>query len=165
MRKLVISVAIILFSYTKTNAPPINEEFLYVRFITVTTLIENKIKEQERIKLILKTLRILETNENYNLFGKSGEYGAYQFTPSTWKWYCHVFFKETLDIFIPENQDKVAEAKIKMLIKNGFTDEEIASFWNSGKKNWIDNKGVNKYGVKYDTPKYVKSFMRIKNNL
>ena len=165
MRKLIFSILIIISNNAKVKAPSFSNEFIDNRFLMEVNKLEAKLQEQKRINSILKTIRIIETNENYHLIGKSGEYGAYQFTPSTWKGYCHMFFNKNLDIFIPENQDKVAEAKIKMLVEKGLTDEEIASFWNSGSKYWKGRKGVNKFGVEYNTPKYVKQFIIIKNNL
>ena len=58
----------------------------------------------------------------------------------------------------PENQDKIARKKIENLVKAGFTDSEIASFWNSGSLKWEGKIGINKYGVKYNVPKYVENF-------
>lgn len=165
MKRLCLITTLFLGISLNTKAPNLHSEFLQFRFETTVNKILTEIALQERIDRLLKTIRIIETRENYQLKGKSREYGAYQFTPATWRWYCKMFFNETLDITVPENQDKVARAKLEMLVRNGFTDEEIASFWNSGRKEWEGRVGINKYGVKYNVPKYVREFIKIKNNL
>lgn len=90
--------------------------------------------------------------------GKSGELKSiFQFTPATWKNYSQqIYGKET-----PLNADTetyVVREKVKKWIDEGKDVNQIASMWNAGegrpdayKQNW---KGINKYGVKYDTPKY-----------
>ena len=55
-----------------------------------------------------------------------------------------------------ENQDKVAYMKVKEWGEQGLKPAQIASMWNSGKANWEGNVGVNKMGVQFDTPSYVK---------
>jgi len=161
MKRICIILSLILAINLSSKAPTLDKEFLETRF-------NNNVKEillQDRINLILKTIRIIESRENYQLKGKSKEYGAYQFTKATWKYYSYVFFKKYLDIKIPENQDLVARAKVDMLVRNGFTNEEIASFWNSGSKKWKGKIGTNKYGVKYNVPNYVNKFIKTKNLL
>jgi len=162
MRKLCLITILILAINLNVKAPTHSDDFITKR----TEQIFKEIDIKKRINLLLKTIKIIESRDNYHLKGLSGEYGAYQFTKSTWKYYSYIFFKELLDIKMPENQDKIAKAKIEMLVRNGFTNEEIAAFWNSGSKNnWETKVGINKYGVKYNVPRYVKDFIKIKNEL
>jgi hypothetical protein len=85
--------------------------------------------------------------------GKSGEVGCLQFLPSTWAmWSTEVFG------YVPEmskiNELYVASAKITKWLFQGHTEEQIAVLWNSG--GTTHKKGVNKYGVPYDTFAYAK---------
>ena len=102
---------------------------------------------------------------NYNSSGKSGEHGAYQWMPGNFEAGAREAGLNPAD-FSPENQDKVAYYQIKKYKDQGLQPWEIASIWNSGSKdNWKDHKGVNKYGVAYDTPAYVAKVKQHYTNL
>lgn len=115
---------------------------------------------------ILKIVRALALTENGGKIpdeskkGQSGELkSVFQFTPGTWKMYS----KEVLGQEAPltnENESAVAYGKVSKWLEDGFNPDQIASIWNSGKPDAYlqDHKGTNKYGVKYDTPGYVKKF-------
>lgn len=115
---------------------------------------------------ILKIVRALALTENGGKIpdqakaGQSGELKSiFQFTPGTWKMYS----KEVLGHEAPmtnENESAVTYGKVAKWIQDGFKPDEIASIWNSGKPDSYlqDHKGTNKFGVKYDTPGYVKKF-------
>lgn len=120
---------------------------------------EYYIKLENKIELILQTIRWIESRGNYHIVGKSKEYGAYQFSPTTWKRHCHVFFGKELNIKDPANQDAVARMKVEKLLAKGYDIEQIASIWNSGRIDYEGRIGINKYGVKYNVPKYVNTFM------
>ena len=114
-----------------------------------------RIEREKRIDLLLEAIRIVESGGVYDTKGASGEYGAYQFTKPTWRMYSYLYFREILDM-TPENQDKVARRKVEKLVDNGFSDKEIASFWNSGRRDWRGRVGVNQWGVRYDVPNHVR---------
>jgi hypothetical protein len=63
----------------------------------------------------------------------------------------------------PENQDLVAEMKIQELLEKGHSPKEIALIWNGGQA--VEKKGVNKYGVKYDSGAYANKVLSVLNNL
>lgn len=164
MKKLCILIFIVgvnLSSY----APNLDKEFVKSQNEQIIKEVKKKFEFIERLNKLLRTIRIVETRENYYLIGLSKEYGAYQFTKSTWEYHSKKYFNEVLDITIPENQDKVAQKKVTELINKGYNDAEIASFWNCGSKYYEGKVGVNKYGVKYNVPKYVKEFLIIKNRI
>lgn len=94
----------------------------------------------------------------YTQSGPSGEYGAYQYTPTTWAGDSQKYLGQTIPLTsaTPAQQDEVAYNKIKDLGSQGHTPAQIASIWNSGKADPTGNVGVNKFGVAYDTPAYVK---------
>jgi hypothetical protein len=166
MKKLCLITILILAISLNVKAPNLGKDYLEQRFETTVQTILDEINLNKRIDLLLETIKIVESRNRYNLKGGSMEYGAYQFTRATWKYYSYMFFKKLLDITIPENQDKVARAKVEMLVRNEFTNEEIAAFWNSGtRNNWETKVGTNKYGVKYSVPNYVKNFIKTKNEL
>lgn len=92
---------------------------------------------------------------NYTVSGKSGERGAYQWMPGNFEAAAKAAGLNPSD-FSPENQDKVAYYQVKKYKDQGYQPWEIASLWNSGSPDkWKDHKGVNKYGVAYDTPAHV----------
>jgi len=123
------------------------------------------IRQERIISRLMYTFRIIESGDDYTKRGLSGEYGAYQFLPSTWTLYCLEFYGKELDIRVDENQDRVAYLKLKKLLDNGFTEDQIASFWNSGRANGHHLVGVNKHGVPYNVKKYVDNFLSIYNNI
>lgn len=92
---------------------------------------------------------------NYNASGKSGEHGAYQWMPGNFEAGAIEAGLDPSD-FSSQAQDKVAYYQVKKFKDQGLQPWEIASKWNSGSPdNWKDHKGVNQYGVAYDTPAYV----------
>lgn len=92
---------------------------------------------------------------NYNATGLSGEHGAYQWMPGNFEAGAKSAGLDPND-FSPINQDKVAYAQIKEYKDKGYDPGQIASLWNSGSpNNWQNHTGINKQGVKYDTPAYV----------
>jgi len=153
----IVAGVVLLFS-TKVYAP----HDIY-RDSNIEIYLEDCEKKQ-RIDLILKTIKWIETNNNYTLTGKSGEYGAYQFTKNTWDHYCNLFFDKNLDIKIKENQDKIALLKVTSLVNKGYSNKQIASIWNSGSANWNNKIGINKKGVCYNTPYYVSKFDKTYKN-
>lgn len=92
---------------------------------------------------------------NYNLQGKSGETGAYQWLPDTWKKDAQQYIGDASAEMTPENQNKVAYNKLKALKDQGKNPQEILSLWNSGRTNPTGNSGVNSQGQSFDTPSYV----------
>lgn len=103
-----------------------------------------------------KAIREHESGGNYQAHGKSGEYGAYQFTKPTWQKLAGSYLGNSNADLTPENQDKVAYGAAVNARQRGLTPQEFAAEWNSGSaKGWENKRGVNQYGVKYDVPAYV----------
>jgi len=99
----------------------------------------------------------------YTTPGASGEYGAYQFTPDTWKNYAGEILNDPNAPMTPANQDAVAVGMISKWVADGKTPEQIAIKWNHGDFTYKGSgTGVNDKGVKYDIPGYVAKF---KDNL
>ena len=110
----------------------------------------NPSKTNLTAEAMANAIRQVESGGNYEAKGASGEYGAYQIMPGTWKGWAGDL-EQT-----PENQDKIARQKFQEWIDKGLTSEEMAAKWNSGsEKDWKNKKGVNKKGVAYDVPAYV----------
>jgi hypothetical protein len=110
--------------------------------------------DQDVVKLA-KAIRNVESGGNYDAKGGSGEFGAYQYMPDSWKQWAGQYLKNPSATPDKINQNKVAYYRIKELKDQGYKPDQIASIWNSGKPEWRGNVGINKYGVKYDTPGYV----------
>jgi len=106
---------------------------------------------------LAKAIRKTESNDNFNAKGKSGEFGAYQFMPTTWKQFAKETFGNENTEMSPSNQNAVAYTMIKKWKDIGLNPAQIAAKWNSGShEGWENKVGVNKMGVSYDVPAYVK---------
>lgn len=108
-----------------------------------------------------KAIRQTESGGDWNAKGKSGEYGAYQFTPATWDAYSReAGVNAAFGAATPDQQNEVAYKKIKQWKDQGYNVGQVASMWNAGvgKPNaYIEgHKGKNSLGVEYDTPAYAK---------
>jgi len=101
---------------------------------------------------IANAIKQVESGGNYNARGASGESGAFQFMPATWKGWAQQYLGNANAPQTPENQDFVALAKINDLLKQGYGPREIALIWNGGQP--IVKRGVNQYGVAYDSGAY-----------
>lgn len=107
---------------------------------------------------LAKAIRQTESGGDFAAKGKSGEYGAYQYTPDTWNADAAKYgVNAPLESATPQQQNEVAYKKLADLKSQGYNVGQIASIWNSGKPEWEGNVGTNKFGVKYDTPQYVNS--------
>ena len=107
---------------------------------------------------IASAIKTVESSGNYEARGGSGEYGAYQFMPSSWSSWAGKYLGDPSAKMTPENQDKVAEAKIQDLIDQGYNARQVALIWNGGQP--IEKKGVNKYGVAYDSGGYANKVLK-----
>lgn len=121
---------------------------------------ENQPQDQDAVNLA-KSIRRAETGDSqdpYNQKGASGEFGAYQFMPQTYKNYAQKYLGDQNAQPSVENQNKIAYSFVKEKKDSGYNPAQIASMWNAGegkpdayKQNW---KGTNSEGVSYDTPAY-----------
>lgn len=117
---------------------------------------------EDRINKLYLAIEKKETGGNHNAIGASGEQGNLQFMPTTFNSLSIKYFGEKLEL-TPINQDLVAVKYLEDLISQGYSDYEIALIWNAGRP--IEIKGVNKYGVEYDSKKYAESVMSILKTL
>lgn len=108
---------------------------------------------------LAKAIRYAETSDSpnaYSMPGASGEYGAYQFEPSTWN---NLASKYGINVPIneasPQQQNAVAYNYLYDLKQQGYNPAQIASIWNSGSPDPTGKVGTNSKGVAYDTPAYV----------
>lgn len=107
---------------------------------------------------LAKAIRKTESNDNFNAKGKSGEFGAYQFMPNTWKQFAKESLGDANAPMTPANQNAVAYTMLKKWKDSGLNPAEIAAKWNSGSHiGWEEKIGTNSMGVKYNVPAYVKS--------
>lgn len=95
----------------------------------------------------------------YQARGASGEFGAYQFMPNTWKERAKKYLGDANAVPNVENQNKVQYAWVKEKKDKGYTPAQIASMHNAGESNpdayKMNMAGVNSRGVRYDVPGYV----------
>lgn len=110
---------------------------------------------------LAKAIRQTESGGDFTASGKSGEYGAYQYTEPTWeKDSVAAGVKVPLKQSTREQQNQVAYTKIKSLKDQGYNPGQIASIWNSGNPEAYKDstyKGTNKSGVHFDVPAYAES--------
>ena len=114
---------------------------------------------------LAKAIRKTETSGSANPYtqkGASGEFGAYQFMPTTYKNLAKKHLGDENALPTVENQNRIAYSEIKALKDAGKTPAQIASIWNSGKADAYKTAttGVNSMGVKYDVPDYVAKVSR-----
>jgi hypothetical protein len=114
------------------------------------------------VKSIASAIKKVESNGNYQAKGGSGEFGAYQFMPNTWKSWAGKYLGNSSAPMTQENQDKVAEQHITSLLKQGYSPKEIALIWNGGEPKV--KKGVNKWGVAYDSGAYADKVLKALNS-
>jgi len=113
--------------------------------------------DQDVINLA-KSIRQTESGGNFSAKGASGESGAYQWMPDTWKAHAQEALGNPNAEMTPSNQNAVAYTVIKKWKDQGLNPAQIAAKWNSGSETGWENKvGINKAGVRYDVPRYVKS--------
>lgn len=106
---------------------------------------------------LAKAIRQTESGGNFNAQGKSGESGAYQWMPDTWKQHAQDALGDPNAQMTPENQNAVAYVTIKKWKDAGLNPAQIAAKWNSGSETGWENKvGTNNQGVDYNVPLYVK---------
>lgn len=94
-------------------------------------------------------MREVETGGDHQAIGKSGENGALQFLPSTWKAWSKDVAGRVLP-FTPGNEQYVALRKVQHWIDSGHSNREIALIWNQGHPGAC-RRGVNGHGVAYDS--------------
>jgi hypothetical protein len=106
---------------------------------------------------LMQAIKQTESGGNFAAKGTSGETGAFQFMPATWKQYSSEYNQGRGSIEqTPESEEAVVEFKINQWIDEGLSPQEIAATWNSGSaKDWQNKRGTNKQGVQYDVPAYV----------
>lgn len=108
---------------------------------------------------IANAIKNIESGGNYDAKGASGEFGAYQFMPETWKQYSEEYRKSKgLRMSLAptkENQDAVVKFKIQQWLDAGKSADQIALMWNAGEGATKPKSGVNAMGVPYSTSTYV----------
>lgn len=118
-----------------------------------------------KVASVVKALALTENGgkiPDTPVSGQSGEMKSiFQFTPGTWKGYSREIIGQEAPM-TKENEAAVVYGKVHNWLQAGYSPEEIASMWNSGKPDaYLQGKaGVNKYGVKYDVPGYVAKFKK-----
>lgn len=120
---------------------------------------------------LAKAIRQVESGGNFQAVGQSKEKGGYQYTPDTWNAAAAKYgVNVPLEQATPQQQNEVTYKRIKEWKDSGKNVGQIASMWNAGEgkpnayqENW---RGVNEYGVAYDTPAYAekvaKAYQQIK---
>lgn len=107
---------------------------------------------------LAQAIRQTESSGNFSAKGSSGEFGAYQWTPDTWKSQAQQILGDSSAPMTPQNQNAVAYGVIKTWKDSGLNAAQIAAKWNSGSETGWENKiGTNSSGVAYNVPQYVKS--------
>lgn len=101
---------------------------------------------------IAAAIKQVESGGNYTVKGGSGEFGAYQFMPDTWKQWAGSYLGNSSAPMTQQNQDTVAMAKISELLNQGYNAQQIALIWNGGTP--TIKKGINSFGVAYDSGAY-----------
>lgn len=92
--------------------------------------------------------------------GQSGEYGCYQYLPRTWVAYS----TDVAGKVLPQtetNERLITVGKIREWLAAGFSDRDIFLMWNQGAPGPACYKGVNQWGVAYDSCEYARRALAI----
>ena len=118
---------------------------------------------------LAKAIRQTESGGDFKAKGKSGEYGAYQYTEPTWNAASQKYLGSAVKLSdaTPEQQNEVTYRRLKEWKDQGKNPGQIASMWNAGEgepdaytgkfSNGQPSTGTNKSNVKFDVPAYAKS--------
>lgn len=112
---------------------------------------------------IAAAIKHVESGGNYSARGGSGESGAYQFMPATWRQWAGQYLGNQNAPMTRANQDKVAVSHISSLLAKGYNPVQVALIWNGGKP--VVKRGVNQYGVAYDSGAYARKVVGALKNL
>jgi hypothetical protein len=143
---IIALLPIFLFSATSTtNAPVLSPVELETQRIEVETT--------RRVD----TIKRIETGTKKNcenIRGGSGEIGCWQILPSTLE---GMKKKHKIQVkgYSYEVQKEATMAEIKNHVIKGYTPEQTFKVWNSGNLRPC-SRGTNRWGVRYDSCKYVK---------
>ncbi|MGC8495074.1 MAG: hypothetical protein ACP5SH_25430, partial [Syntrophobacteraceae bacterium] len=117
---------------------------------------------------IADAIKQIESGGDYGATSPDGGHGAYQFTGTWDAWSSAYAQKNGLGMgplpMTPAYQDAVAKDRIRGLVSQGYSPNEIASIWNCGRPDWEGRTGVNGAGVAYNVPAYVAKFERAYNS-
>ncbi len=117
---------------------------------------------------LTKAIRQTESGGNFSAKGASGEYGAYQFLPTTFTNLSQKYLGQKVDLqsATPQQQNEVAYKQMADWKAKGYNVGQIASMWNAGEgepnaytgtfSNGKPAVGTNSMGVKFDVPTYAK---------
>jgi len=156
--KTIFTVILFLAASFKMYAPCFEKEWLF-QSIETQKVIEAYIAKNQKIMKIAAVIRHIESRGNYTRHGGSGEYGAYQFMPKTWRKMCKRFAGKYLEP-TKENQDFIAYKNIQYLVDKKYSVSQIASVWNSGYPN-CTKVGVTKTGIPFNVPAYRAHFVKM----
>jgi hypothetical protein len=158
LKKLIFYFLVALISLQLINSILIIRDILELQKVKV----EPYTPPNRVLGITIKLADAIKTKEsggNYHAKGASGEYGAYQFMPSTY----NALSKKCLGSIVPPtpvNQDKIVHCTIQELLEDNRTPKEIIQWWNSGSFTRC-SKGVNKFNIHYDCPAYVQSVLAL----
>lgn len=100
---------------------------------------------------VMKAIKQIESGGNFSAVGDNGQsHGAYQWNKNNFKNQATQYGLDPNDMS-PENQNKVAYARIKQLKDEGRTPDEVAAIWNGAHK---QSDGT----FTYNNPKYGEKF-------
>lgn len=126
--------------------------------------------------MLAKAIRQSESGGKFDAQGKSGEYGAYQYTKPTWdKLKSKYGLQSEFGAMSPEDQNKAAYSQIKEWKDQGKNPGQIASMWNAGEgepdaytgkfSDGSPSVGKNKMGVDFNVPAYAESVAKAYHSL
>lgn len=105
----------------------------------------------------MEAITYVESGGNFHARGASGEGGAMQFMPATWRAFSIEVYGEYREK-TPTRERYVATKMIERWIEQGMTDAQIALRWNAGGATQC-SAGINKHGVAYDSCAYQKKVL------
>jgi len=153
---LIALLPIFLLSATTTTLEPISK--------SIPQTLEELI-QKETIKRV-QTIKIQETGSREDcagIRGGSGEIGCWQILPST---FSALKKKHNIQVkgYSYEVQKLATIAEVKLDVIKGLTPAQTLKKWNSGNLRPC-RQGINRWGIKYNSCKYVKEALTIYQSL
>ncbi len=115
-------------------------------------------------KKIADTIKYIETRGNDKARGASGERGAWQTMPGTYRALTKKHLGE-VKAFSTTTQELVVYKEIQELRLKNIPPAKIFLLWNSGSYKRPCKTGINSHGVRYDSCGYVKRSLNFYNKL
>lgn len=153
LKRFIIYTFVLLTSLQLIYAHALIQDIIRLKEVrTIEYIPKNKVLGIQITNAILQK----ESGGNCNAKGASGERGCFQFMPTTYKAYIKKYLGTTTLPMTFENEYNLMVTVNTLYLEKGYTPYQVALLHNQGHMGKC-SKGINKYGVKFDSCSYAQS--------